>query len=311
MSAGAWSKKPKGGGDFPPAGGLSGGPAFLVLAFAAATLVWEQAQLGAFPLHLAGFAFLGLNGWFGRGESAALPDVIEAPPQVPGEVPRALWPSRTPAAKPVDAEEPVEADEVAVGHPDEASRLLAHVCAANASDRQARRILVTHAPSSDAPLAGVDCAAFASQFARSLALEGRTILVVFGAASCQQPGLAELIAGTASFSQAIHRECGSRLHVLPPGHGRAPLGNALHLVIDALSETYDFVVLAAADEDPEGLRRLSLALASRADHVLIGCAGQTGSPDMVSLRDALHAEGAGEVIAARIGVALSDAREAA
>jgi len=193
---------------------------------------------------------------------------------------------------------------------DEIDRLAAHLAGSGRRDR-AKRILITHSSTAEAPLAGLDCAAFASQLARSIAHEGRTILVIFGAGGGARPGLSELIDGSASFSEAIHREAGSRLHILPSGHGRAVTGSGLNVVLDALSDTYDFVVLSATDEDRDALRRLSLTLAPRADHVLIGCPGQMGSPDMVALRDALKDEGAGEVIAARIGHMPADAREAA
>ncbi|MDB5642307.1 MAG: lipopolysaccharide biosynthesis protein [Hyphomicrobiales bacterium] len=193
---------------------------------------------------------------------------------------------------------------------DEIERLAAHIAAAGRTDR-ARRVLITHPSSVEAPLAGLDCAAFASQFARSLAHEGRTILVIFGAGGGSRPGLSELIDGSASFSEAIHRESGSRLHILPSGHARAVTGGGLNVVLDALADTYDFVVLSVTDESSDALRRLALTLGPRADHVLIGCPGQTGSPDMIALRDALKDEGAGEVIAARIGLTRAESREAA
>jgi hypothetical protein len=163
----------------------------------------------------------------------------------------------------------------------------------------------------EAPLAGLDCAAFASRLARTLSSEGRTILVIFGAGGGVRPGMSELIDGSASFSEAIHREAGSRLHILPSGHGRAAPGSGLNVVLDALSDTYDYVVLSASDEDADGLRRLAIALAPRIDHVLIGCSGQTGSPDMVAFRDALKDEGAGEVMSVRMGVTPVESREAA
>jgi hypothetical protein len=193
---------------------------------------------------------------------------------------------------------------------DEADRLAARIAGSALSGR-ARRVLITHAGSDEQPLAALDCAAFGSQLARSLAHEGRTILVVFGAGGGGCPGLSELIDGSASFSEAIHREAGSRLHILPSGHGRAAPGSGLDVVLDALADTYDYLVLSATDEDAETLRRLSIMVAPRADYVLIGCAGQTGSPDMVALRDALKDEGAGEVLFVRLGQGAALSREAA
>ena len=186
----------------------------------------------------------------------------------------------------------------------------AHIAGSGLNGR-ARRVLITHASSEEQPLAGLDCAAFGSRLARSLAHEGRTILVVFGVGGGGLPGLSELIDGSASFSEAIHREAGSRLHILPSGHGCATPDAGLDVVLDALADTYDYLVLSATDEDAETLRRLSITVAPRADYVLIGCAGQMGSPDMVSFRDALKDEGAGEAICVRIGHDMVLSREAA
>jgi hypothetical protein len=221
-------------------------------------------------------------------------------PRAIGEVPR---PAAGNPSTAVPAAERVVVSP-AVGGPssaDEIERLVLHVAA---SDRPARaqRILVTHVPSTDAPLGALDCADFSSHFARALSLEGRAILVIFGAGSDRRAGLSELIDGSVSFSEAIHREAGSRLHILPPGYRRAAPGEGLNVVMDALAETYDFVVLAMLDEDREAAQNLSLALAPRADHAVIGCAGQTGSPEVVALRDGLSEAGAGAVLAARMGM---------
>ena len=231
---------------------------------------------------------------FRSSEPLLLPNDITLPRTI-GEVPR-------PVSKAAALIAPEGVTQRAVLQPqgDEIERLVLHVAA---SDRpaQARRVLVTHVPSSDAPLGGLDCAAFASQFARALSLEGRAILVVFGAGSGRRLGLSDLVAGTASFSEAIHRETGSRLHILPPGHGRVEPGAGLAAAMDALAATYDFVVLAVLDEDRAVAQELALSLAPCADHAVIGCAGQTGSPDMIDWRNALKDAGAKDVLAARVG----------
>ena len=46
------------------------------------------------------------------------------------------------------------------------------------------------------------------------------------------------------FTEAIHRDRGSRLHVLPVGRHKAS-SKGLDAVIEALAETYDYVVLDA------------------------------------------------------------------
>ena len=257
-------------------------------------------------------SLLGFGHLFRASETPAsfLSDAMAAP-HAPRAVPAFHAPEPQAASAPtVRVIHSTPMDHVAPPQGDETERLAAHIAGAGVNGR-ARRVLITHASSTETPLAGLDCAAFASQIARALACEGRTILVVFGTGGGMRPGLSELIDGSASFSEAIHREAGSRLHILPPGHGRAAPGPGLYVALDALSDTYDYVVLSAADDDADAVRRLAIALASRADHVLVGCPGQTGSPDMVALRDALKDEGAGEVIATRIGAFPVESREAA
>ncbi len=111
-------------------------------------------------------------------------------------------------------------------------------------------------------------------FARRLSMEGRTILVDANSAGpivdrrnmaisgladeeSETMGLSELLEGSASFAEIIHRDPQSRLHVVPAG-GRA-LGSdsadSLRLVLDALGETYDVLAIyAPAPPDPVTLR---------------------------------------------------------
>jgi uncharacterized protein involved in exopolysaccharide biosynthesis len=69
----------------------------------------------------------------------------------------------------------------------------------------------------------------------------------------REPGFSELLAGEALFSDIIMRESGSRLHRIGPGHaGRDAVLAAPDLVevaLDALCETYDWVLVAAASND--------------------------------------------------------------
>lgn len=272
-------------------------------------------EFGATEPHPEGFVERGsfLSGLFNFSRMFRAPADAQGPvdlslPRVLGEIPRpSAGLGAASVAGSVDrlavpAQAPLMRSQSVA---DEIERLVLHVAA---SDRPARaqRILVTHVPSAEAPLGGLDCAAFASQFARTLSLEGRAILVIFGAGSDHRAGLSDMIQGTVSFDQAIHREAGSRLHILPPGYSRACAGEGLNIVMDALAETYDFVILAMLDEDREAALSLSLALARRADHAVIGCAGQAGSPDVMALRDALSEAGAGGVLAARMGMVAAE-----
>jgi Mrp family chromosome partitioning ATPase len=122
--------------------------------------------------------------------------------------------------------------------------------------------------------------------ARSLAQAKRVVLVELtpGASGVSAiasdpatPGLAQLVAGDASFGDVITRDRNSRLHLILAGH--APLdvetllgSERLIITIAALSRSYDHVVLDAGAADQAALNRLAV-LAPRA--VLL-CAQDTG-----------------------------------
>jgi uncharacterized protein involved in exopolysaccharide biosynthesis len=128
---------------------------------------------------------------------------------------------------------------------------------------------------------GSGATAAAIELARTLASEGRAIIVDFDRSGPgldrfvgegRLTGLAELVAGEQSFTEVIHRDRGSRLHILPAGQA-LPVQEAdgseaerLNLVIDALVATYDYVVLTGsplADND------VSLDLAAWTDAVVL------------------------------------------
>ncbi len=77
----------------------------------------------------------------------------------------------------------------------------------------------------------------------SQTLEGLT-------ADPRAPGLTDLLTGVAGFSDAIHRESASRCHVIPPGRGAREAdglvaADRLPLILTALKQTYDHVIVAA------------------------------------------------------------------
>ncbi|MGA0531068.1 GumC family protein [Hansschlegelia sp. KR7-227] len=95
-------------------------------------------------------------------------------------------------------------------------------------------------------------AAVATKLASHISSSGRRVVMVdAGGGTAQdaaQPGLAELLSGDATFSQAIHRDAGSRVHLVPAGRERferldAAARGRLAIVLDALALTYDFVML--------------------------------------------------------------------
>lgn len=66
----------------------------------------------------------------------------------------------------------------------------------------------------------------------------------------RSPGLTDLLFGVASFSDAIHRDARSHCHVIPPGRGARDAdglvaADRLGLILRALEQTYDHVVVAA------------------------------------------------------------------
>jgi len=62
-------------------------------------------------------------------------------------------------------------------------------------------------------------------------------------------GLADLASGAATFGEAIHRDLDSRLHVMPGGRAAAEYDQDAESVLEALAQTYDFIVFATRDYD--------------------------------------------------------------
>ncbi len=107
---------------------------------------------------------------------------------------------------------------------------------------------------------GSTLASAALRIARTLVGTHRVILVDCGVGeveavlgpdgadpSLPRPGLLNLLAGSTTFAEVIHRDPGSRLHIIPLGTGRPEVGaEAFDMVADALAETYDHVVFASA-----------------------------------------------------------------
>ncbi|MGP0061334.1 MAG: GumC family protein [Beijerinckiaceae bacterium] len=141
-------------------------------------------------------------------------------------------------------------------------------------------------------------------FARELAREGRPIIVdldahstrlsaLLGARPQASLGLTDLLNGQASFAEVIHRDHASRLHFV--SFGMAPICEPaeLDLVLDALSQTYEFLIIVAPAMETDGL---AMELAAHADLVALAASVE---PDMAALEAAsqdLYAAGAAEVI---------------
>ena len=115
--------------------------------------------------------------------------------------------------------------------------------------------------------------ATAFSLARALARDRRVILVELEAAGAGEtpPGLCELIAGDASFAEVIDRDRGSRLHRITAGRRSVDPSDDLDLALEALSQTYDYVVLATPPVDAAPAAR---ALAAEADFVVLAGIGR-------------------------------------
>ncbi|MBN9582268.1 MAG: lipopolysaccharide biosynthesis protein [Afipia sp.] len=123
------------------------------------------------------------------------------------------------------------------------------------------------------------------------------------------PGLTDLMQGAASFGQIITRDRLSRLHLV--GAGGDPSQRALlqsprvAMALDALSRTYDYVVLdagAAADLPP-------YIIASQA-HAVVVPSAEIGERARMTLRDQLLASGFAGVTVLTSSVKVEDERGA-
>ncbi|VVC54859.1 Lipopolysaccharide biosynthesis protein [Beijerinckiaceae bacterium RH AL1] len=127
------------------------------------------------------------------------------------------------------------------------------------------RIVAAHVPGRGLHVVGAGIAAenpgVLIALARALAERGRTVIVDLdrspgklaplarsgaegGDAIASLTGLSELLGGNASFAEVIHRDHASRLHFIPTGRLEADFRD-FDLILDALTATYDFIVMLA------------------------------------------------------------------
>jgi Mrp family chromosome partitioning ATPase len=133
------------------------------------------------------------------------------------------------------------------------------------------------------PIAGNAEPYLAAGLAKELARKGRTIAIClddrsfshfrgadagpyFGALPGAEPLLRGLIAGRASFTEAICRDPCSRLHLLPLGQSGEFDFHELQKIIDALAETYDFIVTMAPPINGNDTAKI---LAQKSDFALL------------------------------------------
>jgi hypothetical protein len=151
------------------------------------------------------------------------------------------------------------AEESALEDPEDGQFIATAVARITAQRAHVRRGIRIVAPE---PLEGAEEPYLAPGLARKLAREGRTIAICldsssfshftgaeagpqFGALQGTEPLLRGLVAGRASFTEAICRDPSSRLHLLPIRQRAEADLHELQKIIDALAETYDYVVTMA------------------------------------------------------------------
>lgn len=189
------------------------------------------------------------------------------------------------------------------------------------TEATAERIVAAHVPGRGLHVVGLglgtaDGAQAIITLGRTLAGRGRTILVDldqaperFGALAAPGregratvaglKGLAELLLGRTTFAEVIQKDHASRLHYIPSGQGEAEFED-FDLIIEALSETYDFVLMVPPDHPQLDVAK---AMSPFADFVVLGSAPGT-SPELVEeIERALRAAGAPEILVAEVDTA--------
>lgn len=111
------------------------------------------------------------------------------------------------------------------------------------------------------------------------------------------PGLTDLLFGVASFSEAINRDSASRCHVILPGRGSRDTeglvaADRLILILSALAQTYDHVIVAAP---PLGTAVGAGKIAGLKPTVILVTRPDGSATDAVEAFDTLAARGFGEI----------------
>ncbi len=105
-------------------------------------------------------------------------------------------------------------------------------------------------------------------------------------------GLSELLSGAASFAEVIHRDHASRLHFIPTGRCEADFRD-FDLILDALSETYDFIILLAPAFPRSDIAKV---MAPYADLVVLTGSRLADGGSLTALKAELIEAGAPEVL---------------
>lgn len=225
------------------------------------------------------------------------------PPAAPAPLPRPLpEPSPSPDLPPETRSPDAATASVQAAEEDSSSdrynfeALLARLSKGKPQDR-GRRILVTSVDK------GHDAVDMAKGLGRILAQNDRAIVVAVdanAALSTAGPGLTDLVAGAASFSDVIGQGAGLRLHFVPLGRRGAEVLQmdkpGLDLALSAFDQTYGWVLCVLCNSRDDAL--LSL-FAPRVDAVVIASNADPASGALVDLYEKAKNAGAQDVVVAR------------
>ncbi|WP_026605689.1 hypothetical protein [Methylocapsa acidiphila] len=250
--------------------------------------------------------FTGLAAWASNAFLRVLPasGIGEEPLQPPRALGQAPVFARF-AETAHEAQEPPKSELVSRAKTDNAqamSEVVARIAAGSNASRGARILFTSLAAAVTAPQA---MQALAGQFGR----EGRSIVILLDArsggvwsgrregsersGSVEAPRLGDLLAGRASFAEVIRRDPGSRLHFVAAGPEEAIDLREFSSVLDALSRTYDYILLAAPPVDEEPLAQ---ELAAEVDFVVLAAPPPPEESAAIAAKAHMLAGGAQEVL---------------
>lgn len=107
-------------------------------------------------------------------------------------------------------------------------------------------------------------------------------------------GLSELLSGDSSFAEVINRDLASRLHYIPTGRQEADFRD-FDLILDALAETYDFIVLLTPAFPQSEIAKV---MAPYADFVVLAAVAAPDDETVSALERELIEAGAHEILVA-------------
>ena len=117
-----------------------------------------------------------------------------------------------------------------------------------------------------------------------------------------RPGITDLLAGNASFSEIIHGDHFSDCHVIPTGTGDpervARSIERLPIILDALGQVYDMIVMECGPADAEGIARVCSATAEVVLAVM-----DPEAPEVLEAADELVSAGHGNLLIGRADMA--------